>query len=151
MSINMTDQMRELLDAALADGTPCLLGTATKGGDPQISPKGSVAVFDEKTLSYWERSKRSAMAHLGENPRVVVFYRNAKRAPEMPQYAGGALRFHGSARVIDSGPVREQREQVWERTIKAEQDRDPEKKGVGVLIDVDKIELLSGAVVMQKD
>jgi hypothetical protein len=148
MTMEMTDQMRELLDSALADGNPCLLGTATKAGDPQISPKGSVAVFDPKTLSYWERSKRSALAHLGENPRVVVFFRSPKHAAEMPQYAGGALRFHGTARIVEDGPVREQ---VWQRTIKAEQDRDPEKKGVGVLIDVEKIELLSGAVVMQKD
>lgn len=145
--ISMTPLMAELLDKALADGTPCLLGTATRSGDPQISPKGSVAVFDERTLSYWERSKRSALAHVGENPRVVVYYRNPSRANEMP-YAGAALRFHGSARVIENGDVRER---IWEKTIKAEQDRDPEKKGVGVLIDVDRIELLSGAAVMQRD
>lgn len=145
--ISMTPLMSELLDKALADGVPCLVGTATRSGDPQISPKGSVAVFDEQTLSYWERSKRSALEHLGENPRVVVFYRNAARASEMP-FAGAALRFHGTARVIPDGDLRER---IWSRTVKAEQERDPEKKGVGVLIDVDKIELLSGAVVMQRD
>lgn len=146
--IKMTALMRELLDQALAEGTPCLVGTASPGGDPQISPKGSVAVFDEQTLSWWERAKRSALKHLNENPRVVVYYRNPAHAKEMAEYPGAALRFHGTARIVEDGP---QRERIWERTIPAEQERDAQKAGVGVLVDVDRIELLSGAVVMQKD
>ena len=145
--IRMTPLMTELLDKALADGTPCLLGTASKDGRPQISPKGSVAVFDEKTLCFWERSRRSALAHLKENPRVVVYYRNAARVSEMP-YRGAALRFHGAARPIENGHLRDE---VWDRTIPAEQERDPEKKGIAILIDVDLIEELSGTVVMERD
>ena len=38
--IKMTPLMKELLDKALEDGTPCLIGTASKDGRPQISPKG---------------------------------------------------------------------------------------------------------------
>ena len=143
--ISMTPAMAQLLDTALSDGTPCLVGTASKGGDPQISPKGSVAVFDEKTLSYWERSNRSSIHHLRENPRVVVYYRNATRATE---YAGGALRFHGTARVVSSGP---EWEKAWEKTVPAEQEKDKDKKGVAILIDVEKIELLSGVAVMSRD
>ena len=41
--IKITPVMKDLLDKALADGTPCLIGTASKDGHPQISPKGSVA------------------------------------------------------------------------------------------------------------
>ena len=58
--IKMTPVMKDLLDKALADGTPCLVGTASKDGHPQISPKGSVAVFNDDTLCYWERSHRSS-------------------------------------------------------------------------------------------
>jgi predicted pyridoxine 5'-phosphate oxidase superfamily flavin-nucleotide-binding protein len=145
--ISMTPLIADLLNKALADGVPCLVGTATEDGDPQISPKGSVAVYDDHTLSYWERSNRSAVAHIKENPKVVVYYRNAARAAEMPEYAGGALRFHGRARVADKPG---EREKVWDLTVPAEQERDKEKKGLGVLIDVDKIELLSGKVVMER-
>ena len=60
--IKITPVMKELLDKALADGTPCLIGTASKDGHPQISPKGSVAVFDDNTLCYWERSHRSSQS-----------------------------------------------------------------------------------------
>ena len=145
--IEMTKLMADLLDKALADGVPCLVGTASKDGRPQISPKGSVAVLDPKTLCYWERSFRSSLDHLKANPRVVVYYRNAARAAEMP-FKGASLRFHGAARVVDSGPARDA---VWAKIIPAEQGKDPEKKGVGIMIDVDLIEELSGAVVMKRD
>jgi predicted pyridoxine 5'-phosphate oxidase superfamily flavin-nucleotide-binding protein len=145
--IQMTPLMTELLDKALADDTPCLVGTASRSGEPQISPKGSVAVLDARTLCFWERSGRGALSRIKENRRVVVYYRNAARAKEMP-FRGSALRFHGNARVADDPALREK---VWERTIQAEKDRDPEKKGVAVLIDVDLIEELSGNVVMKAD
>lgn len=145
--IKMTPLMTDLLSKALADGVPCLVGTASKSGHPQISPKGSLAVFDERTLSYWERSHRSSEAYIGENPRVVVYYRNAARADEMP-FRAAALRFHGTARIVKSGP---ERDRAWDLAGSAEQQKDPEKKGAAVLIDVDLIEELSGTVVMKRD
>lgn len=145
--IKLTDLMQRLLSMALSDGTPCLVGTASKDGRPQISPKGSVAVFDDETLSYWERSNRSARAHIDENPNVVVYYRNAARAAEMP-FRSAALRFHGRATVVESGAARER---AWEIMDAAERERDPEKKGVAVLIKVDRVEELSGTAIMQRD
>jgi hypothetical protein len=145
--IKMTPLMRDLLARATDDGVPCLVGTASRSGHPQISPKGSVAVFDERTLSFWERSFRSAAGAIRENPRVVVYYRNAARTAEIP-YRSAAMRFHGTARIVESGP---ERDRAWELTVPFEQQRDPEKKGVAVLIDVDRIEELSGAVIMERD
>ena len=145
--IKMTDLMRTLLRNALADGAPCLIGTATRDGKPQISPKGSMAVLDDETLCYWERSLRTAYAHLGENPQIVVYYRNFAQASEIP-YRGAAIRFHGRARIAKLGP---DRERVWNATIPAEQERDPQKAGVGVMISIDRIEELSGAIIMQRD
>jgi predicted pyridoxine 5'-phosphate oxidase superfamily flavin-nucleotide-binding protein len=145
--IKITPLMRDLLAKALEDGTPCLVGTASRDGRPQISPKGSVAVYDDQTLCYWERSHRSSQARLGENPRVVVYYRNPARAKENP-YRSSAIRFHGTARIVTNGP---ERERAWELTNHEEQSKDPEKKGAAVLIDVDLIEELSGNVIMKRD
>jgi hypothetical protein len=147
MPVQMTELMAKLLETALEDGTPCLVGSASKDGHPQISPKGSVAVFDGKTLSYWERSYRSSQAHIEANPNVVVYYRNAARTAEIP-YRGAALRFHGKARFVKDGP---ERERAWDLSGEVERSRDPEKKGYAVLIEVEKIEELSGTVVMAKD
>lgn len=138
-------EFTELLDNAWADGTSCLVGTASASGAPQISPKGSVAVYDERTLCYWERAFRTAYERVSENPQVVVYYRNGERAKDYP---GGIIRFHGNARIVDDPAIREA---VWQKTIAHEQERDPEKKGIAILIEVQRVEELSGKILMQRD
>ena len=138
--IEMTDEMKELLDSALADRMSCLVGTATKDGRPQISPKGSVMVFDKETLAYWERSLRSSLDNVAENPHVVIYYNNSEKRVR--------CRFYGTATVHESGPTRDE---VMSRTVQAELDRDPERKGVAVTVRVYLINELSGNVVQQRD
>lgn len=145
--IKMTDAIRGVLNSALADGTPCLLGTATKDGYPQISPKGSIVVFNDDTLCYWERSNRSAMKRVGENPHVVIFYRNTDKAKDIP-FRAGCMRFYGDVRAVTAGP---ERDQVWELIPEAERRPDPEKKGTAMLVRLDRVEEISGNVVMQRD
>ena len=138
--IKLTEEMKELFDTALADGFACLVGTATKDGQPQISPKGSVMVFDDETLAYWERAKRSGLANLEENPKVVVYYSHPVKRIRW--------RFYGEASIHESGPIRED---VMSRTVQAELDRDPEREGVAVLIRVDQVGELSGNILQQRD
>lgn len=139
MAVSITGEMKELIDSALADRAPCILGTASGDGQPQISLKGSVLVYDEGTLAFWERAKRSALENIGENPQVVILYRNpAKRT---------TWRFHGTATVHESGDVRDE---VMGRTVEAEIDRDPDRTGFAVLVRVDRITELSGNVLQQR-
>ena len=144
--IQMTPLMKDLLDKALADGTPCLVGTAAKDGRPQISPKGSVAVFSDDTLCYWERSHRSSPKRIAENPNVMVYYRNPARK-ENP-YRAGCIRFHGKARIVTGGP---EWEKAWSLTNHEEQSKDPEKKGAAVLIALDLIEQIDSSVIMKRE
>jgi hypothetical protein len=112
----------------------------SKSGEPQISPKGSVLVYDDETLAYWERAKRSALQNVGENPNVVIYYNHqAKRL---------RWRFHGKATVYEDGPIRQE---VIDRCVQEELDRDPGLLGVAVLVKIDKITELSGNVLQQRD
>jgi general stress protein 26 len=144
--IKMTPLMKELLWNAMADGMVALVATVTPDGTPVISPKGSVAVFDDSTLSFWERSHRSTEKNLAHGGRVCVYYRNTARK-DLP-FGAGILRFYGTARIV-TDPATKQK--VWDNTIPIEQERDKDKSGVGVLIDVDRIEELSGKVIMDKN
>ena len=138
--ISMTDEMKENVDANLADGYACLVGTVSKSGEPQISPKGSVLVYDTETLAYWERAKRSALQNVADNPNVVIYYNNQGKRLRW--------RFHGKATVYPDGPIRLE---VIDRCVQAELDRDPELMGVAVLVKVEKITELSGNVLQQRD
>ena len=137
--IDMTGEMKEMVDRANADGIACTLGTADRDGQPQLSLKGSVMVFDSETLAYWERSKRTALENVAENPKVVILYNNMGERIRW--------RFYGTAVVHESGPIREE---VMSRTVQAELDRDPERLGVAVLVKVNKIGELNGNVLQER-
>ena len=138
--IKIDDEMRGLINNCQADGFPCVLGTASRDGRPQISMKGSAMVYDQESLAYWERSKRSALENVAENPHVVILYRNTEKRINW--------RFYGTATVHDDGPVRDD---VMARTVQAELDRDPERTGVAVVVRLDSIAELSGNVLQQRD
>src|SRR5689334_16928368 len=98
-----SDTIKKLIQNAWEDGYPCLL--ATEGADgPNISPKGSMMLFDDDHLAYWERSKKQALANLETDKRVCVMYANfaAQRAGLLES---GFLRFYGVAEFHESGPM----------------------------------------------
>ena len=131
--------MNDLVDNALANGSPCILATVSADGEPDIGYKGSMMVFDNESLAYWERTKRVHMKNVKENPRVVVLFRDAKTK--------AAWRFHGTATLHESGSIRDQ---VMARTVKDELDKDPERKGAAVVIRLEKITNMGGQVLSSR-
>jgi predicted pyridoxine 5'-phosphate oxidase superfamily flavin-nucleotide-binding protein len=136
--IKLTDQMREEIDPALAQGHPCLVATVSEDGIPNVGYKGSVMVFDDESLAYWERTLQGTAENVQENPNVMVLFRNPT--------SRAAWRFVGKATVHKESPLRDQ---VMARTVQAELDRDPERKGYAVIIKVDKVLPLGGQKPMQ--
>jgi len=121
-------QYAEAINGALMDGSPCSVVTVDEQGKPNIGLKGSVLVFDGQHLAYWERTHGQTMANLRVRPHVAVLYFNyGKRL---------YVRFYGDAEVHETGPVRDQ---IMARVIAPELDRDPERKGYGVLIRVHSV------------
>lgn len=138
--IEITQEMADRIHNALANRTPCLLVTVSPEGYPDIGPKGSVMVFDKEHLAYWERTRRGQHRNVEANPKVAIYYYDL---PGRVHW-----RFYGAAEVHKDGPIREQ---IMARTIKAELDRDPERKGYGVLVRVDRITNLAGQVLQQRE
>lgn len=137
--IAIVDQMKELVNNALANGCPCILATVSADGEPDIGFKGSMMVFSDDSLAYWERTRRQHMKNVKENPQVVVLFRDPK--------SRAAWRFHGKATMHEDGPIREQ---VMARTVKDELDKDPERKGAAVVIQLDKITNMAGQVLQSR-
>ncbi|MGH7828089.1 MAG: pyridoxamine 5'-phosphate oxidase family protein [Candidatus Binatia bacterium] len=137
--IKLIDQMRELVDKALANDCPCILATVSADGEPDIGYKGSMMVFDDESLAYWERTRRQHLRNVQSNPKVVVLFRDPKSRVNW--------RFHGTATVHETGPVRDQ---VMARTVAAELEKDPERKGAAVVIRVDKVTNLGGQILQSR-
>lgn len=143
MAIDMMGDM-QVIDRAGADRCVCLLGTADAAGSPQISPKGSMMVFDGARLAFWERSSRTALANLKGNSKVVVYYRNPAKTEQFPN--GAVWRFYGTAEILTDGA---ERDEVYDRTVPNEREKDPEKKGAAVMITVKRITDLGGKVIQE--
>lgn len=126
--INFTEQMRDAIDKAFSEGQFMLVATAAKDGEPDIAFKGSVMVWDDDHLAFWERARGQTLRNMQENPKVCVLYRSRER--------GVAWKFFGEADLYDDGDLRAG---VMARTVQAELDRDPERKGAAVVIRIDRI------------
>ena len=129
----ISQKIRDLIDNAWTDGAPCLLATAGPDG-PNISPKGSMLVFDDEHLAYWERSKRQALENLGSERRVAVIYANMKAQRE-GVLESGFLRFYGTAELHAEGAMREA---IFARLNKREQEHAGADQGIGVLIKIER-------------
>ena len=137
--IRLTDEMRQMVDNALANKCACVLATASSSGEPDIGYKGSMMVFDNEALAYWERTRRQHLKNVRENPHVVVLFRDPATRTNW--------RFHGVATIHENGPIRDQ---VMARTVKDELDKDPEHKGLAVVIRVERVTNLAGQVLQER-
>ncbi len=131
----MTDLHARFLAQAFEDEAAPLVGTASKDGDPQVSPKGTVAVFDPETrCAFWERSYRSSFQAIEEGiPKILVYCRNPKRTKELPFPATARCVFAvWRAWRLDEAT----RQRVWDLSPKVEQVDVLilERKGVAILI-----------------
>ena len=119
-------QYADAVNNAFYNQQVCVIATSN-GSEPDVALKGSFMVWDQDHLAYWERGLNETLAAIRANPRVAVLVRPKGASP---------MRFYGEANVVED-PA--QREAVYQRVIPEEQGRDPDKKGLGVLIRVDRI------------
>lgn len=137
-AIDLTEFAADI-DNALADGVPCIIATDADG-QPDLALKGSFMVFDRDHLAFLERSHGVTIENLRRNPRVAVLYRNSSKRIS-------AWRFYGEAEVHAAGEIREQ---IRARTITREIEKDPENRGIGVLIRIDRVIEANADVIEQR-
>jgi hypothetical protein len=126
--IDLTD-WAEAIYQARAEEKTCVVATSDLQGRPDIGFKGSMMVWDKDHLAFWDRSHGTHLDNLRQNPRIGVIFRN-------PERKVNNLRLFGVAELHPSGELRDQ---VWERVNELEKPTDPERKGIAVLVRVDRV------------
>ena len=84
----------------------------------------------------------STTGNLADGTKVTIYFRKPPLREQGLLPRGGIARFYGTATIHKSGPVYEE---IWKRLIEPEKKSDPDKKGFGVLIKVERAEDLGGA------
>ena len=119
----------DTVDHALADGVPCIVASTDELGHPDLALKGSLMVYDRDHLAFLERSHGASIENLQRSPHVAILYRNSSKGIS-------SRRFFGVAEVHDAGEIREE---IRARSVAREVEKDPENRGIGVLIRIDKV------------
>jgi hypothetical protein len=103
-----------------------------------VAFRGSVGVYSDDELSFWSRSRKDTVPNIDENPKVQIFYRNAAERI--------AWRFFGLGRNVTD---EKEREAVMAVTDQRELDADPERKGIGTIVKIERIVDRASAVIQQ--
>ena len=131
--MGFSDIVRNCINHAWEDGYPCLLGTTGEDG-PNVSPKGSMFLYDDGHLAYWERSKRKALENLRVDNRVIVFYSNMKAQNE----GSWSLDFYASTVLPQLHENDAVRDAIFARLSEREATHVGADTGIGVLITIDR-------------
>ena len=134
------NSLREHIDTAFPANV-VLVASALPNGYAQVSPRGSAQVFDDEHLSLWERGRGSTNAALKDGSKLTFYLRKSQLRENGMLPKGGVARFFGTATIHKSGAVYDE---IWQRLIQPEKDRDPQKKGFAVLVKIDRAEDLDG-------
>ena len=137
--IQLTEEMRSSINNARANGTPCILASASPDGVPNAGYRGTMMVFDDASLAYRERGQLSALEHLEKNPKVVVLFRDPG------QQVG--WKFRCTATAYRDGLIYQQ---VMDRLAESGMAPDPEVSGVAVVLQVDQVVTLMGEVLQER-
>ena len=145
--IKISESIRQLINDNAGSGAVCVIGTtAMKDGYPQVSPKGSMIVYNDDCLAYWDRSGRTTAETIKENPRICVYYRHKEKGSDL--FPAGVLRFYGDVEILPDGP---ERNRVWSMIPEHERKPDPEQKGKAILVRLQRVEDLNGKILMQRN
>ena len=139
----LSDQIKSLIRSAWDDGYPLIVATAGPDG-PVMGPKGSMIVYDDHHLAYWERTRGKILDAVRQEPRVCILYANFK-AQRDGILESGFLRFFGKAELHESGPVRDK---IFSLLLPREQTHAGADKGIGVLVTITSAADIRGKPIM---
>ena len=138
--IKLTGEMRELVNNARESGNPCIVATASPDGTPNCGYIGTVLALDESSFVYRDRTGRTPLEHIEENPKVLLLFRHSE------QQTG--WKFRCTATVHREGPVYED---AINRLFESGLITDPESKTATVVLQVDQVLTLFGEMLQDRE
>ncbi|HIE84454.1 MAG TPA: hypothetical protein EYQ00_11685 [Dehalococcoidia bacterium] len=139
MSVNLTAEMKNALDAALDDGCPVICSSVESDGYPTMSFYGSAHVHDLETIGIWVRDPEAGfLKRIKLHNKVTLLYRNSKQKQ--------IWLFQGQAHIAESD---EDQSRIYLESHPGEQERDPDRLGKAVRVRVDRVTSY-GKVLMER-
>ncbi len=127
--------VKGLINTALANQAPVIVTYVDEQGSPHSSLRGSTSVISPTEFAIWVRHGDGGLPQaVVKNPHVSLFYSDRR--------ANAVVNVMGEARIAEDD---ETRRKVFEQAPEVEQTHDPQRHGVAVVIDVQRLQANTGA------
>jgi len=127
--IELNETIANAVNHALEEGKPIVVAYVDEDGQPRLSFRGSTQVYSPNQLAIWVRNPEGGLQRaIAKNPRMSLLYRSSE--PRMN------FNFMGRGHFESSDDVRKK---VYETAPQAEQNADKERKGLALIIDLDRV------------
>ena len=136
----LTDEMREMVDNARESGNPCIVATSSPDGTANCGYIGTVLALDDSSFVYRDRTGRTPLEHLEENPKVLLLFRHSE------QQIG--WKFRCTASVHREGNVYDD---SINRLFESGLITDPELPAAAVVLHIDQVLTLFGEVLQERE
>jgi Pyridoxamine 5'-phosphate oxidase len=131
-NLKLTDQVRQIVNGALARARPISLAYVDAGGRPSLSFRGSTQAYDDTRLAIWVRNPHDGIVGAMErNPNVTLLY------GDLDPEARAFITFRGRARFEQDETTRRS---VYDNAPEPERNLDKDRKGAALLIELDSVD-----------
>lgn len=129
--LELSPTLQEMIKSAFERGRPMSVAYADAQGHPQISFRGSLQPYSDTALAIWVRNPDSGIlkAVRAGHEHIAMLYGE-------PGAQRTFLTFRGRGHIDNSDAVRRR---VYDSAAAAERGRDPEQKGIPLIIELDSI------------
>ncbi|HVB06337.1 MAG TPA: pyridoxamine 5'-phosphate oxidase family protein [Acidimicrobiales bacterium] len=126
----LSDEMVSNVNGAFENGKPIVVAYVDDEGQPHLSFRGTTQAFSPDQLAIWIREPTGGiLSNIERHPRVTLLYRDS---PNRTTYI-----FSGRARVQGD---EETRRVVFDNSPAREQEKDPERLGKALVVDLDTVQ-----------
>jgi len=139
--LKLSAEMKDAINKAFEAQKPIVVAYVDENNAPQISYRGSTQGYSDTQLAIWVRNPEGRLLEsIAKNPAMALMYGNFDPAGR------AFMTLRGRAHVDSSDAVRRK---VYDSAHPFERDKDKDRKGIAIIIDLDSVDGFFGGAMLK--
>jgi pyridoxamine 5'-phosphate oxidase-like protein len=139
--LKLSAEMKDAINKAFEIQKPIVVAYVDENSAPQISYRGSTQAYSDKQLAIWVRNPEGRLLEsIAKNPAMALMYGNFEPTGR------AFMTLRGRAHVDNSEAVRRK---VYDSAHPFERDKDKDRKGIAIIIDLDSVDGFFGGAMLK--
>ncbi len=139
--LKLSAEMKDAINKAFEVQKPIVVAYVDENNAPQISYRGSTQAYSDKQLAIWVRNPEGRLLEsIAKNPAMALMYGNFEPTGR------AFMTLRGRGHVDSSDAVRGK---VYDAAHPFERDKDKDRKGIAIIIDLDSVDGFFGGAMLK--